>query len=598
MQLRRRLAAILLAFLPGFALTTVFFVMTAWASSHATLTVDTLADGAGDCSTSGSCTLRAAIAAAAPGDTIVFAPALAGGTITLSSEQLTIDKSLTINGSNAITVSGGSKVRVFVVAAGTVTLDGLTIVDGKPAITGIGDGAGIRVLNSASLTVLNTTLAGNMAVNGGGGIANYGVLIVRNSTFFSNTTGGEGGAIYNNGSATISDSTLARNEGDRLGGGISNRTALTITNSTFYSNASYYIGGGIYNSAALEVKNSTLLDNAASDSGSGLYSSGGSSTLTVANTIIARSLNGGDCEVAFGGLLASANNNLIEATGSDACGLTNGINGNIIGSDPLLGALADNGGPTLTHLPQSGSPAIDAGDCTAGPAADQRGVARSQDDTCDIGAVEVAPQHELTVGRSGAGTGNIASTPAGITCGVTCTASFDVGTVVTLTATAESGSVFAGWAGACSGSGACTVVLSAGQTVTATFALYIPPTQPAQAQTMCYGAGIQISIEPQLGPAAATPGFDLVVITGDAPPNLFLTGDIQCIPYVGFAEMIELTNQLVTAGCPGGAACNAINRIVFDSTGAYRVDRITGVQTVYKLYLPVINAQCSAALIC
>ena len=90
MRLRRLLAATWLVLLPGFVLvtvffaTTAFFVTTAGASSYATLTVDTLADGAGDCSTSGSCTLRAAIAAAAPGDTIVFAPALAGGTITLS----------------------------------------------------------------------------------------------------------------------------------------------------------------------------------------------------------------------------------------------------------------------------------------------------------------------------------------------------------------------------------------------------------------------------------------------------------------------------------------------------------------------------------
>ncbi|MEI2722005.1 MAG: hypothetical protein V9H26_00225 [Verrucomicrobiota bacterium] len=176
----------------------------------------------------------------------------------------------------------------------------------------------------------------------------------------------------------------------------------------------------------------------------------------------------------------------------------------------------------------------------------------------------MAPQYALTVGRSGVGTGSVASTPAGIACGITCTASFDAGTVVTLTATAESGSGFAGWAGACSGSGSCTVVLSASQTVTATFALYIPLTQPAQTWTMCYGANIQISIEPQLGPAAVVPGFDLVVITGDAPPNLFLTGDIQCTPYVGFAEMVELTNRLVTVGCAGGAACNAIDRIVFD----------------------------------
>ena len=113
--------------------------------------------------------------------------------------------------SNAITVSGGGVVRVFEITAGTVTFDGVTIVDGKPPLNGTADGAGIRVLANASLTVLNTTFAGNIAGNGGGGISNYGALVVRDSTFVSNTTSGEGGAIYNAGRATVSNRTLSNN---------------------------------------------------------------------------------------------------------------------------------------------------------------------------------------------------------------------------------------------------------------------------------------------------------------------------------------------------------------------------------------------------
>ena len=79
------------------------------------------------------------------------------------------------------------------------------------------------------------------------------------------------------------------------------------------------------------------------------------------------------------------------------CVISGTTAGNQLGTDPRLGPLADNGGPTLTHALLPGSPAIDA--VTAGncPAADQRGVSRPQDGTgdgvraCDIGAFEVAP---------------------------------------------------------------------------------------------------------------------------------------------------------------------------------------------------------------
>jgi hypothetical protein len=57
-------------------------------------------------------------------------------------------------------------------------------------------------------------------------------------------------------------------------------------------------------------------------------------------------------------------------------------------TDPLLGGLADNGGPTLTHALQAGSPAIDAADIAVCPATDQRGVARPQGPSCDVGSYE------------------------------------------------------------------------------------------------------------------------------------------------------------------------------------------------------------------
>ena len=75
----------------------------------------------------------------------------------------------------------------------------------------------------------------------------------------------------------------------------------------------------------------------------------------------------------------------------------------------------------------------------------------------------------LTVAKSGTGTGTVTSTPPGISCGTTCSASFASGTVVSLTATPDTGSAFAGWGGACSGTGACSVTMDAAKSVSATF---------------------------------------------------------------------------------------------------------------------------------
>ncbi len=81
----------------------------------------------------------------------------------------------------------------------------------------------------------------------------------------------------------------------------------------------------------------------------------------------------------------------------------------------------------------------------------------------------VAPTQSLIVTKAGTGSGTVTSSPAGIDCGSTCSASYASGTSVTLTAAADSGSTFVGWSGSCSGAGACTVTMDAAQSVTATF---------------------------------------------------------------------------------------------------------------------------------
>jgi photosystem II stability/assembly factor-like uncharacterized protein len=81
------------------------------------------------------------------------------------------------------------------------------------------------------------------------------------------------------------------------------------------------------------------------------------------------------------------------------------------------------------------------------------------------------PPRTLAVVRAGGGTGTVTSSPAGINCGSTCSHAFAYGSSVSLSASPQAGSTFAGWSGACSGTGSCTLTMDAGRSVTATFTL-------------------------------------------------------------------------------------------------------------------------------
>jgi CSLREA domain-containing protein len=335
------------------------------------LVVNTIADTDDGSCRIAICSLRDAINAAnavgAGPATITFNTAGSAvgisGTIVLTSTLPAIDNDITIDGTgHTITVSGNNAVRVMVVNAGkALHLQSITITDGKNRFVGYGDGAGIY--NGGTASVSNSTISGNWGLTGAG-IYNTGALIVTNSTLAGNYAEGGfgGGGIYNTGALTVTNSALADNisVGSSFsdGGGILNNGTASVNNSTFWGNAVYArypSGGGVYNAGVL----------------------------TLTNTVIANSPNGGDCVGP-----ASGGHNLIQATFFLACNLTNGINNNLIGVDPLLEAPADNGGSTLTQLLLSGSPAINAGDNASCPAFDQRGVARPQGGICDIDSVE------------------------------------------------------------------------------------------------------------------------------------------------------------------------------------------------------------------
>jgi List-Bact-rpt repeat protein/prenyltransferase/squalene oxidase-like repeat protein len=116
-----------------------------------------------------------------------------------------------------------------------------------------------------------------------------------------------------------------------------------------------------------------------------------------------------------------------------------------------------------------------------------------------LGLVGV-PTHTLTVTKSGTGSGTVTSSPSGIDCGATCSASFAQGTIVTLTATAAAGSTFTGWSGDCTGTGTCTVTMDQARAVTATFALAAGTTSCALTATGTDGTGkkfIRITVRDQ-----------------------------------------------------------------------------------------------------
>ena len=363
---------------------------------------------------SGNGSLRQTILNLCAGGTITFDPALTSGgpaTITLLSE-LVIDKTVTISGptNNGLTISGNNVSRIFNINSGvSLSIATLTIANGR-ATTGGG------ILNAGTLTINDSTISNNRTTDGADatGATNGG-------------DGGNGGGIYNTGTLTLINSTVG---GNRTGRGGDNLSGTTGNGGNSGS------GAGIYSTGTVQLTNTTITDNQTGrigfvastepappglpgtvGTGGGIFQSGG--TLTLNNTIVADNQDGFGTEDDINGAVnPSSSFNFIGAN-TGLTGISHGSNGNQIGTfndplSPLLGPLADNGGPTRTYLPQAGSPVIDAGSNALAKdqsnndlTNDQRGTGfpRIINGTVEIGAVESteAPQPagtDMTVSKS------------------------------------------------------------------------------------------------------------------------------------------------------------------------------------------------------
>ncbi|HUR14705.1 MAG TPA: choice-of-anchor Q domain-containing protein [Mycobacteriales bacterium] len=365
------------------------------------------------------CTLRAAVQEA---DAVLLGPALVvvppgryrltvppapGEDVAGSAEavdgaagDLVIGHAVTVRGAGAgrTVLDGAGLDRVFAIGnEGDAHLSDLTITGGDPSHRGTTQAISLggAILNNGAVTLDRVALIGNRADGGGGLFSVPGTSPVIRNSLIANNRAYSGGGLRLDSGATIVNTTITGNslmplpppaqalparpfptlfallvdEGSGWGGGIDHRGGddVVILNATITGNHAIKGGGGL----------------ATGQGYAPLSPSVALGTMRLQNTIVAgNSSTAGErgCHVKEQ-VIESLGHNL---SSDRSCSLT--ASNDRPGTDPRLGRLAPNGGPTWTQALLSGSPALDA---AAGcPATDQRGVARPQGRRCDIGAYE------------------------------------------------------------------------------------------------------------------------------------------------------------------------------------------------------------------
>jgi len=344
------------------------------------------------------------------GLTITHGNAVDGAGILINDESLVL-QDVVLSANDALTGEGGG-----------LRGDGfnmqLTISNCKVTGNTATKGGGIYVedtsqVTNALLLIENTVISGNTASGNGGGIYFYdpdnSVLIDR-CTISGNTSGGRGGGIYmydTDGSSAngfgllVQNTTISGNSAASYGGGVflyGPDDPVKFENTTISGNTAEY-GGGAYfyktgYGADIVLNFCTVAGNTATTGGGGLYAAD-SDIVVLDNTIVADNIDSSGYPELSGSGQFAVSNSLVEG---DYYSISD-LGGNILGVDPQLGPLMDNGGVTATQLPAPTSPVVDRADplFVGPPNEDQRGAGyvRIFNGRADMGAVEVGS------GRSG-----------------------------------------------------------------------------------------------------------------------------------------------------------------------------------------------------
>jgi hypothetical protein len=387
-----------------------------------------------NCDDHGSGSLRAAVNAANPGDTVDLSQR--NCTITLSTGEIMVPQTdLVISGPGAdlLTIDGGFSStpaqynRIFHhTGSGALTIVGMTLTDAKyksnlfanggciysefgsvqvsdstitdcyvdtSGATSVTEGGGIYAFNGVTLlrSIVTANVANGPAGNNwGGGVHSRGQTAVKYSTISGNTAVGNhsfaAGIDIFDGDTYILGSTISGNGAHTCAGLVvygSTAHSVQIFNSTISGNTGYYKGGACAQ-VPLTVANSTIAFNTAAYGAGGLWTYG--SSVDLQSSIIAMNTSGNalyDVDTSGATSVIGANNLITQSFGT--------VPADTITACPLLGQLADNGGSTRTHRLLANSPALDAGNnTTKGFLYDQRGSGhpRTVGAQTDIGAFE------------------------------------------------------------------------------------------------------------------------------------------------------------------------------------------------------------------
>ncbi len=408
------------------------------ATPGSALTVTTCADD-------GPGSLRAAVAAAADGDTIDLTT-LHCGTITLQTGAIPVpldNLTLTGPGRGVLAIDGNAADRVFIHPGhGELALNALTIRNGRDRATGFHVAGGGCIASAGYLTLTDSMVSSCYAGGEGayGGAIYAYALTLSNSTLSGNVANGvheDAGTAAFGGAAFVYlmqfvDSTVSGNRAEHhvnvgrtsydIGGGVISVRGGQISGSTIDSNVSQGRGGGIATFTSIQVSNSTISGNvAASGAGGGVFLRWPSAMQLDNSTVTAnRGVGGGvwlaadgssfNSSIVHGNAAVDSTDPLVasfpdvQAQPLQTTTATVGGSHNLVGSyspnldlppdtrdiDPQLGPLAFNGGLTRTHALLEDSPAIDAGANPLANAYDQRGApfARVSGAAADIGAYE------------------------------------------------------------------------------------------------------------------------------------------------------------------------------------------------------------------